>query len=197
MKWIVLAFFSVALFTPEVRANTENLDFEHVLNGKQQGWKQAGKVSEYKFDTDEHIVQSGKRSVSIEFTGEQIGFSSWAQGIPADFHGKTITLRGFIKAKDVVDGWAGLWLRVHPKLAFNDMRNNPVVATSEWQPYEVTVDYQATEAERILFGGYLVGKGKVWFDNFEILVDGKAIELAATKDVKIKKWIMNLTLALA
>ncbi|GHF97628.1 S41 family peptidase [Thalassotalea marina] len=187
MKGISLALSCLVSFPLLAQSSAGNLDFEQLYNGTPVGWLKAGKVSEFKLSIDETTVQSGEHSVSIEHTGEQSGFAAWAQAIPVTFDGETITLRGYIKTEGVTNGRAALMVRIEPSIAFDTMERTPVIGTTDWQRYEITVPYKSAEAKRVIIGGMLAGEGKVWFDNMELLVDGKPIAdekqaLAAEKD---------------
>jgi C-terminal processing protease CtpA/Prc len=152
-----------------------NLDFETLKNGKLLGWN-GFEHSDYILSLDSTNVKSGKYAVSIEFREGKPAFKAWSFQIPNNYAGKKITLTGYIKTENVTDGYAGLWMRIDPSLGFDNMSNKGVKGTTDWTKYEITLKMNPQKTERIIIGGLLAGKGKVWFDNFKVTVDGADIE---------------------
>ncbi|MDW7759531.1 MAG: S41 family peptidase [Acidobacteriota bacterium] len=83
--------------------------------------------------------------------------------------GKRIRLKAAVKTED---SQAQLWLRVDragqiPGL-FDNMGDRPI-RSDRWGYYEITgrVD---DDAERLTFGCFLVGSGRIWADDFELAV---------------------------
>ena len=91
-----------------------NLGFEKVSEGAKlpDKWFQFGSGYTLKIDTAEK--KSGNNSVLIEPPKEKAEntFGSVASTIPANYQGKEIKLRGFLKLKDVSGVFAGLWMRI-------------------------------------------------------------------------------------
>jgi len=121
-------------------------------------------------------MKSGKYSATIEFKQGDPSFRAWAFTIPGNYAGKKITLTGYIKTENVTDGYAGLWMRIDPSIAFDNMNKNGVKGTTDWAKYEITLDMNPEKTKQIVVGGLLVGKGKMWLDNFKVTVDGKDIK---------------------
>jgi len=159
-----------------------NLDFELLDGDTPRGWVNYGSGN-YLIAVDSAIVQHGKYSVTLEFAGETSNFKAWALNFPADFEGKNIKLTGYIKAADVTDGYAGLWMRVDPSVAFDNMNDRGITGTTDWKQYEINLSLKSS-ATNIVVGGMLVGKGKMWLDNLEISVDGKPLDQAMAKELK-------------
>ena len=120
--------------------------------------------------------------LSGKITADETGssFGSIAYSIPAGYKGKSIQLKGFMKIKEVEDGFAGLLLRVDGEegkvLVFDNMKEQGITGSKDWQEYSITLDYPEKEAVVIYVAGILVGKGEAWFDNFVVTIDGKNIE---------------------
>lgn len=60
---------------------------------------------------------------------------------PAWLRGKTLKLTGYLKAENVREGYAGLWLRVDGDggtLAFNNMQKKGLHGSFDWQPYTMS-----------------------------------------------------------
>lgn len=147
------------------------------------GWFQWGTYS-LSIDSQSH---SGNYSGKI--TSSQGSFGSIAYRIPANYTGKSITLRGYIKTKGVSDGHAGLLLRLdrnQESLAFDNMRNNPIKGTTDWQAYEITLPYPK-EADAIYVAGILSGKGEAWFDDFVVSIDGQDIQTLKEAEKVVSK----------
>jgi C-terminal processing protease CtpA/Prc len=167
-----------------------NFDFETTTKGTAVGWTNFGST-DYKISLDSIYVQNGKYSAVIEYTVGESDFKAWTFSIPDNYEGKKITLSGYIKTENVTDGYAGLWMRIDPSIAFDNMSNNGIVGTTDWTRYEITLDMDPKKTKQIVLGGLLVGKGKMWLDNLKVSIDGKdisnlkpidKIEYAADKD---------------
>ncbi|SHJ18858.1 Peptidase family S41 [Mesonia phycicola] len=139
--------------------------------------------------TIENVAHSGKKSGKI--TSDQTGssFGSIAYKIPANYEGKKIKLEGFMKIKDVENGFAGLLLRVDgngTSLAFDNMQNQNISGTKDWQKYTIKLDYPE-EAENIFIAGILSGKGEAWFDDFVLSIDGKNVQTLKEVEKQLSK----------
>lgn len=151
-----------------------NLDFEQVKNGYPIGWGVTSN-SQYVGQLDSNIVQQGKYAISLSHLEGEGGFGNIGITIPYSYPGKKITLSGYLKTENVRDGFAGLWMRIDPKIAFDNMSKQQVKGTSEWTKHEITLDLDPAKTKAIVFGGLLIGKGKMWIDNLNIQIDGKDI----------------------
>lgn len=83
-----------------------------------------------------------------------------------------------MKIKNVEEGYAGLLLRVDgngQSLVFDNMRNQNVTGTRDWQKYSISLSYPKN-GETIIAAGILTGKGEAWFDNFTVTIDGRDIQ---------------------
>ena len=117
------------------------------------------------------VANSGKKSGKITST-EKSSFGSIAYKIPANYTGKTITLEGYMKIKNVANGFAGILLRIDGNgrtIAFDNMESQKITGTKDWQKYSITLYYQE-EVENIYVAGILSGKGEAWFDDFTLTI---------------------------
>lgn len=151
-----------------------NFNFESLEYGIPAGWNNYG-GSNYTIDVDSITRKNGKYSATIEFKDGNPDFKAWTFIIPDNYAGKEITLSGYIKTENVIDGYAGLWMRIDPSIAFDNMNKNGVVGTTDWTKYEITLEMNPDKTKQIVLGGLLVGKGKMWIDNLSVLIDGKDI----------------------
>lgn len=155
-----------------------NLDFEQNDNNYPNNWSTFGD-DDYKIYLDSTNAKSGKYSAVIESTGDQSQFKALSVNLPNNYKGKSIRLSGYIKTENVTDGYAGLWMRIDPKVAFYNMHDRGVTGTSDWNKYEITLQLAAEKTDRIIIGGLLVGKGKMWLDDLKVSIDGKDLNDAS------------------
>ncbi len=178
MKNIVFSLFFLLSTNCLALSVLANLDFEKIEAASPKGWISLGDPLNYSHSIDNNVFQSGKHSASIKFIGDKAGFSAWGYTIPAKYQGNKITLRGYIKTENVSDGWAGLWMRIDPQVSFDNMQERGISGTTGWKQYEITLDLKPKNAKQIVVGGILIGKGKMWIDNLELIIDGQPIENA-------------------
>lgn len=152
-----------------------NLGFEDIHDGK-PGGVYYSVLPSYSVSLDSVTLKSGKYSIAIEFTGGDDSFQPVMLVLPENYEGKKITLSGYIKTENITDGYAGLWMRIDPQIAFDNMQQNGVTGTTDWRKYEITLDMNPLRTQQIAFGGFLVGKGKMWLDDLKISIDGRNIE---------------------
>ncbi|MCT1530178.1 S41 family peptidase [Sphingobacterium daejeonense] len=182
MKVLVLNFLIILLIPiygcaqNVTKANDKNLnlDFENIQNGYPAGWTEFGE-GDYKVYIDSSQVKMGKNSVVMESTEGNNVFKALEFKVPNNYQGKSILLKGSIKTEDVKDGYAGLWMRIDPQIAFDNMGNRGVKGTTNWQDFEIKLPLKPEKTPNIVFGGILVGKGKMWLDNLQISIDGKIL----------------------
>jgi C-terminal processing protease CtpA/Prc len=178
---IPLALLGMASFAQN---RIENLNFESTENNLPKIWKIIGDSSA-KVSADTKEKQEGTTSILIDAT--ENGFKGLMYTLPQNYAGKKITLSGYIKTENISDGFAGLWLRIDPEIAFDNMNKQELKGTNEWKKYEVTLEMSPQNTRKIVFGALLSGKGKMWVDNLKITVDGKDIENAKIFEQKITK----------
>lgn len=173
-----IAFIILTSFIISCHAQTDpkfNLGFEKQtnINALSDGWFMWGNYTL----TIDSLSKSGKKSGKITST-DNGQFGSIAYKIPANYIGKTIELEGYMKIKNVENGFAGLLLRVdgnNQPLAFDNMQNQNIAGTKDWQKYSIKLDYPA-QAEHIFIAGILTGKGEAWFDDFVLSIDGENVQ---------------------
>lgn len=170
---LILTFFLIGC---QAQTNQKfNLGFENQTNKNalSTGWIKWG---DYILSIDS-LSHSGMKSGKIS-SNENGSLGSIAYMIPANYHGKNIKLEGYMKIKNVENGFAGLLLRVDgngKSLSFDNMKNQNISGTHDWQKYSITLNYPE-DAEYIFVAGILTGKGEAWFDDFELTIDGKNVQ---------------------
>ncbi|MGG5506249.1 MULTISPECIES: S41 family peptidase [unclassified Myroides] len=185
IKMLIVFLFSLMGFSQQVEEQLIDLDFEQVKGGYPIQWIDMGD-EQYKIYADSVQVQSGKYSVVIENTGMEAGYKALALVLPQKFKGDSIRLSGYIKTENVTEGYAGLWMRIDPMLAFDNMDDRGVIGTTAWQKYEITLPLDPAKAEGVYIGGLLVGKGKMWLDHLQVTIDGKTLD-DPTLEVYVKE----------
>lgn len=162
-----------------------------------KGWFAAGsKPKEYTMSIDRDVTHGGKASAHLKsIVAKPGGFGTLMQTFKADaFRGKQIRLSGYARSKDVAD-WAGLWMRVDgPRgeaLAFDNMQQRPIKATTDWTRHEIVLDVPA-HAEQIACGLLLTGKGEAWMDDLKIEVVKETATTAASSAKQVPEAPVNL-----
>jgi erythromycin esterase len=159
----------------EISALPQVLNFEDQKTvGAPAGWTSS---PEETVSTDDKIMHGGQWAARLERKADSPGrFSNIHRAVAMDFDGKTVELRGFLRLEDVT-GYAGFWLREDSEgssVAFDNMQSRQLKGTSGWTEYSVTLPIQA-EGRQLFFGVLLVGTGRVWADDLQLLVDGKPV----------------------
>lgn len=183
-KYFIVPFLLWGM-TSFTQQKIENLDFETSENNSPALWKLMGNNSAKVF-SDFNEKQQGKASAVIESEGTE-GFRAIMYTLPNNYAGRKITLSGYLKTENVTDGFAGLWMRIDPEVAFNNMQNVGLKGTNDWKKYEVTLNMSPENTQQIVIGALLSGKGKIWVDDLKVSIDGKDIENAKIFEKKLTK----------
>lgn len=89
-----------------------------------------------------------------------------------------------MKIQSVENGVAGLLMRIDgggKPLAFDNMQSQNIHGTSDWKKYSITLPYPKG-AEAIFIAGIVSGKGKAWFDDFVLTIDGQDVQTLKEKE---------------
>ena len=186
--FILLALLSNIICCAQISPSKFNLNFEQNLLRKKlpDNWGQWGS---YEIRKDSVNVHSGKYSSVIVSDERGNQFGSIFFKIPAKYNGSQISLQGYLKTENVENGFAGLLLRVDGKdapLAFDNMSNRNIKGTNDWKMYTITLPLPEV-AENIFVAGLLTGKGKAWFDDFTLTIDGKDIQTLSEVEKPLSK----------
>ena len=129
----------------------------------------------------------GKQSARIDASALQgRGMSNIMQTLDATpWRGKRVRYRAAVKTAELDAGiGAQLWFRVdRPKDeggnrqlgAFDNMGNRPIT-NAEWKHYDIVLDVEE-DAERIVLGMFLLGKGKAWIDDVSMEVVDESVKV--------------------
>jgi len=148
-----------------------------VLQFEEAGWD-ASNADAVHADTE--VFHGGERALRLESDNAD-GATFVTRSFPIRFGGKKVELRGFLKTEDV-EGHAGLWLRedgTERGLEFDNMKKQRIDGTNEWTEYRVELPLHP-DARDLYFGALVTGKGKIWVDDLELLVDGQPVWDAET-----------------
>lgn len=147
-------------------------------------WFQWG-MNDYVLKVDTNVRHNGKASLLIEPLSykDASSFGCVAYSIPAVYGGNEIEVRAYMKLENIQNGTIGLMLRIdgdNSSLEFDNMMQKNIQGTSDWIQYSVKLPLPA-EAKTIYIGALNSGTGKLWVDDFELLIDGKPFYEAPEK----------------
>jgi serine/threonine protein kinase/tetratricopeptide (TPR) repeat protein len=157
--------------------NHLNLDFEdYSPDGKPKFWSAGPKG--YEVSIDQKEAYSGKVSLCIGKTASGRSLGVVSSSFPIEYaRGKKLHFSGHIKTENVADGYAALWFRVDGPagsvLALDNLQGRGPKGTTAWHEYVIELDIPKS-GENIVFGVFLKGNGKAWFDKLQISLDGKS-----------------------
>lgn len=172
-----------------------NFDFEKVTPNQNLPDKWARFSGGYNLKIDTTEKKSGNNSVLIEPppVKAENTFGSIVYTLPATYQGKEIELRGFMKYKDVSDGFAGLWMRIDGEsgmLQFDNMQSRGLSGSADWTQYSIKLPIPE-DGNKILIGALLTGKGQLWVDDLQVLIDGKDIKEAKVRPPVVYKAALD------
>lgn len=155
-----------------------NLDFEliHYTTRLPKNWYVNG--AGYNISIDSVEKHSGKISLKMEMQGISKGnFGVFTGTLPIDLvAGKSIEYKGWVKTKEIKNGYAGLWFRVdgdnNTMLGFDNMNDRGLKGDNDWTQVAIKMDV-SKDVKNINFGGLFPGDGTVWFDNLELYIDNE------------------------
>ena len=153
-----------------------NLDMEVIGQWYPLGWYNYGSP-DYRAYADSLYVYSGKYSGAIECIGENWGYRNQVFCFPDRYKGKEITLSGYIRTENITEGFAGLWMEVGNEIAWEEILRQKITGTKDWERYEITMKMGLNQPSKIIVGGLMAGKGKMWLDNLQVCIDGKDITM--------------------
>ena len=184
--FVVFFLFSISCHHSQESKDEFNFGFEVVENGLPKGWFKWGHPN-YCFIVDSLVKHSGKYSLLIESTdtSDIQGFGCPVLFIPSIYEGDSITLEAFMRTEGVEQP-IGLMLRIDgnsSSLQFDNMIHKGITGSGKWEKYSVTLPFPR-EAKRICIGAILSGKGKLWIDDFQVMIDNTDIKNAKVHNQK-------------
>ena len=153
-----------------------NLDFEQ--NGQDRTMPDKWfTIGNHTVSVDSTQVISGKYSTIIKSGSEEGASGAILNIIGASPKGQKVRLEGYMKLDNVKEGMANLTLSINRNgsvLAYSDLKSENIRGTRDWSKYSISAKLP-NRTSQIHVGGSLSGTGSVWFDDFNIYVDGKNI----------------------
>ena len=148
------------------------------------GWSQLGNVSA---TIDSVEKRSGRYSAMIERTdNEGIGGAIFYV-IPANFSGKNIEVKAWLKGEGIANT-VGLMLLFDDEsnlTAVDAVKRKNLSAPDDWTEFSLTSKLPE-DIETIRIGAIISGTGKLWIDDFRVLIDGRDISSLTYSDFRYR-----------
>lgn len=160
-----------------------NLGFEQVgPRGQILSWDTGDTKKQYIIKLDTAVFHKGRTSISIESLPNWISENGVAGAESIIFTTafrlkRTVKISAFIKTETMTDGVAGIAMRISGKekvLAFTDSGKDSKTGTNDWSLCEIELPL-TSDVLSVGFALQVTGKGKAWFDDVKITIDGKVI----------------------
>jgi hypothetical protein len=185
MKNIIMtsAFFVLTLsaFSQTYTSKSEfSTDYEEYTYNHKLPYDYTVWGSHYRFIKDSATLYRDKYSLLIQPSdlAKSEFFGPIAFQIPSYCEGKEIELKVRMKLENWEDEPVAFVLKMNGRadlpLTFIKMEQNSTRGISDWAIYSAKTHFPKDEG-RIYVGAMVYGRGKVWADNFVILIDGQEI----------------------
>ena len=115
-----------------------------------------------------------ERSLDSEGDFSTIGFR-----VPIDRSEGQITFRAMVKA-DAMAGMASLWVRqdgAAGRVAYGNLQEKSIRSDQNWTLHELIMEIDPA-ATSVSVGVFFVGTGRVFVDNFELLLNGEEVDVS-------------------
>lgn len=149
-------------------------------------WFRWNGADEYTIVIDSVEKHSGKYSlrISSELFNKKYRRKHYSAAVgyrlPKIFIGDTIEIKAFVKTKKV-DSMAGLFLRIenfrNQMIGYRDLEKSMIHGTNDWTEFFVKLP-RLKDTYFVFIGADLKGNGTLWVDDFQVLVDGKDIQVS-------------------
>ncbi|HAA15862.1 MAG TPA: peptidase S41 [Cytophagales bacterium] len=171
MKRLVFFLFFISSITAWAQP-VADFGFETHTEGIPEGWYTFIDNDLTKMYLDSTTVHSGRYSAVIESTHRSC-YGAWKVDLDREYEAQTIKLSGWIKGENIKGGYAGLRLRIEPRLGYEDLRKLRLNGTFDWQYIEVELPYpQEVRVTKIELAAFVWEKGKLWVDDLQLTLDG-------------------------
>lgn len=174
MKKLIIACCSIILYS-NVSAQIKNPGFElksDSLNSLPANWI-IKKADGFTTSLDENIKFAGTGSFSIRSTQNinPATYSIFSQTFDISVDQlKIITFSAYVKTENI-KGTAALYCQVKDKdnhiIGTQSIDSKSVTASNDWNRYSISIAVNSN-AKKILVGGYLIGEGAIWYDEFSM-----------------------------
>lgn len=181
--FLILCFILGFLSKSSSQKVIRNLDFEDLdVVGRLVSWEIRNPNNTFQIEIDTTHSYSGK--VSILFQSQIT--DSTKRGAANAFslikapnlnQKSSIKVTGFIKTENMEDGTAFIGLQLNGAKGILKEVNtelNNLRGTNSWREYSIESIINS-DVQSISFGMQVTGKGKAWFDDFNVIIDGANI----------------------
>lgn len=186
-KWLRRSLVACVIWTTIIGCKSgiystrHNLDFEYRSKWEAPTrWDTPDRLfTGYDSALDFDQKQHGAASLRLTQTDPGgFGWASFGQTLPvSSVAGHEVELRGWVRTEGVTDGFADFYIgdgEVDYHTLLLDTAGRGVRNTTEWT--RVTLKKHIGEkSSAVAIGGILKGPGTAWFDNLELLIDGKPL----------------------
>lgn len=130
-------------------AKDYNLSFDKLNANQPLYWHTLGN-NQYLNYLDSEEKTHGKYSAVLEsIENSDPKFKAWIFMLPRHLEGKEITLSGYIKTKNINNGFAGLMIRIDPAVSYTFMEDQGIKGTTDWKEYKVSLPLQPDKTKSI------------------------------------------------
>lgn len=173
---------------PPSNTDTLNFGFEKLnVNSQLPEWwhLMSSNKKQYLIKTDSGIKHSGAYSLYIASadTAQKPKFAGLGYSLPGKYSGREITVSAWMRTAEIKGSLAlmlGLYDADGNTLAFENLERKKIKGTADWKQYSVTLPVPLN-TQYIHIGPILIGQGKLWVDDVDVLIDGKPLAQASLK----------------
>jgi DNA-binding CsgD family transcriptional regulator len=158
------------------------------------GWHMAGThPRQYEHALAGEMTYEGKPVAELRCVVDRAdGFGTFMQTFSAEhFRGQRVRFSGALKCNGVEDR-VGLWMRVDPGVAFDNMWDRPIRGTTDWEHHEVVLDV-LVQAQAIALGVLLVGGGEAWMSHFNVEIVGPEVQTTGSGELPDQPQNLDLS----
>jgi hypothetical protein len=162
----------------QVRKNLlTNGGFDALVDDLPEGWQPVGRGEPgITMNVDRSIKRNGQASATIRNDNNNREAWNWSQDVVGYVPvGKVVKFTGWVQTKEA--GSAAVAVQLLDSngqiIAFHTTQHaQPFEGTAQWKPFTLRFPVPRNTA-RIGVLAMLMGRGQVWFDDFEMIVEGK------------------------
>lgn len=183
-KIIIAALFLACNINAYSQLIVRNWGFEQYdAIGNVISWTRINTKQQYSLNIDTVVFHSGKRSYSVEALSDTVKDRGMGGAGTMYLSGvinkkRTIKISTFIKTKDLQEGAAGILIILNGEkgpVFKADTHDKSPSGTTDWTKCELELPL-TPDVKSVSFAFIMTGKGKAWFDDFEVAVDGKVVD---------------------
>jgi protein-disulfide isomerase len=145
------------------------------------GWGVTGSApNDFHFGVERSGGAEGKPALVVRAAAPAPrGFGALVQNVkPGRYAGRRVRLSAQMRTAGV-ERWTGLWMRVDPNLAFDNMFKRPLKGTTGWARQEIVLDVPVA-AKNLAIGVLVNGPGEVRVSDVRLEVVGEEVPVTAT-----------------